>query len=111
MGLFSLSAFQHVTFSRVYLAYAKRELTPVVPPTKAQVVERKTLQLGEVRFETCGGRRTLGTDGPRARLRKMAPHSLCRTAAQTELGDRRDKNISRHQITDKPRASQQWSRL
>jgi hypothetical protein len=60
----------------------RREPTPVVPPTKAQVVERKTLQLGEFRFETCGGRRTLGADGPRARLRKTAPHSLCRTGAQ-----------------------------
>jgi len=34
----------------------RREPAPVVPPTKAQIVERETLQLGELRLETCADR-------------------------------------------------------
>ena len=46
----------------------RRKPAPVVPPTKAQVVEGKTLQLGEFRFETCGGRRVSSRDGRRSRF-------------------------------------------
>ena len=62
----------------------RRKPAPVVPPTKAQVVERKTLQFGEFRLETPGGRRNLGEDGPRGcgRLWERPPRSLHRTRAQ-----------------------------
>jgi hypothetical protein len=43
---------------------------------------RKTRQLGKFRLETCDGQRILGADGLRGRLRKTAPHSLCRSGAQ-----------------------------
>src|SRR4029077_1715919 len=41
-------------------ASASRDL---VPPTEAQVVERETLQPGELRFETCTDRAGLVRDG------------------------------------------------
>jgi hypothetical protein len=40
----------------------------MVPPAKAQVVERETLQLGKFRFETYGGPRNVPLNGPRGPL-------------------------------------------
>ena len=59
----------------------RRKPAPPVPPTKAQIVERKTLQLGELRFERRGGRRNLGAAGPRGRLWERQPGGLYRARA------------------------------
>jgi len=60
----------------------RREPAPMVPPAKAQVVERKTLQLDEFRFEARADRMGLVRDGRRCRFCVRSRRSAHRTRAQ-----------------------------
>ena len=70
-----LKAIDHDAKEKASGERGRREPAPMVPPAKAQVIERETLQLGEFRFEAYGGWRNLGPDGPRS-LWQSAPLSL-----------------------------------